>query len=48
VSECGYWPIDDLPRPYSDFTLQRIQDALATSGRALPVVIGPRIWVNAV
>ena len=29
VSECGYWRPEALPRPISDFTILRIQDALA-------------------
>ena len=27
ISECAYWPVDELPRPISDFTVRRIQDA---------------------
>lgn len=25
VTECRFWPIDELPRPMSDFTLRRIE-----------------------
>jgi 8-oxo-dGTP pyrophosphatase MutT (NUDIX family) len=45
VSECRYWPRCALPRPISDFTVRRIEDAvvgikfgLPTSGRAAFVV----------
>lgn len=27
VSDVGYWALDDLPKPISDFTERRIQDA---------------------
>ena len=27
VNDVRYWPLDDLPRPISDFTERRIQDA---------------------
>ncbi len=43
ISECRYWPIDNLPRPISAWTIQRIQDALAHR-MPLPTVIGPRVW----
>jgi ADP-ribose pyrophosphatase YjhB (NUDIX family) len=36
VSDAGYWPLDDLPRPLSDFTERRIRDA-ALNG---PVHVG--------
>lgn len=43
VSEVGYWPIDGLPTPISDFTERRIHDALAVR----PVRVGrvtDRVW----
>jgi ADP-ribose pyrophosphatase YjhB (NUDIX family) len=40
ISEAAYWPIDDLPRPISDFTDRRIADAL--SGGPPPVARVPR------
>ncbi len=46
ISECGYWQPDALPRPISDFTLRRIQDALAGAEYPLPTVIGPRQWLE--
>ena len=27
ISECAFWALDDLPRPISDFTIQRVKDA---------------------
>jgi 8-oxo-dGTP diphosphatase len=46
ISECGFWPVTALPRPMSDWTVQRIQDAVEGSKFALPTVIGPRIWLE--
>jgi 8-oxo-dGTP pyrophosphatase MutT (NUDIX family) len=45
VTACNYWPSDALPRPISDFTIQRIRDGLTTSGPVLPVTITPRRWL---
>jgi 8-oxo-dGTP pyrophosphatase MutT (NUDIX family) len=36
ISELRYWPLDDLPRPISDFTERRIRDALVEQ----PVQVG--------
>ncbi|RCX21333.1 ADP-ribose pyrophosphatase YjhB (NUDIX family) [Fontibacillus phaseoli] len=44
VTECKYWSLTDLPRPISDFTIARIQDALNTDVNRLFHVIGPRQW----
>jgi 8-oxo-dGTP diphosphatase len=46
VSECGYWPPHALPRPISDFTTRRIQDALAGVRFRLPSHVGPRVWLE--
>jgi len=46
VSECGYWRPEALPRPISDFTVLRIQDALAGANYPLPTIIGPRQWLD--
>lgn len=43
VSAVGYWPIDDLPTPISDFTERRIGDAWADSP-AVVLTIGERYW----
>lgn len=46
ILECRYWPVDALPRPMSDFTVQRIIDA-QTSIKPIPVtVLGPRLWLE--
>ena len=44
VTECAYWPPTALPRPISDFTIRRIEEALAGEIQILPVSIGPRQW----
>jgi 8-oxo-dGTP diphosphatase len=46
ISECAYWPFDSLPRPISDFTVRRIEDALAESPQRLPVSIPARTWLD--
>jgi len=46
VSECGYWRPEALPRPISDFTLLRIQDAFGGHSYPLPTTIGPRKWLE--
>ena len=46
ISECGYWPLDDLPRPISDFTVRRIRDAAAGAPMPLPGLVGPREWLG--
>ena len=43
VSEAGFWPRDDLPRPISDFTERRIDDATA-SGPLTVGRLGHRHW----
>lgn len=44
VSACGYWALDALPRPISGYTVRRIQEALQSSNRALPIIIRERHW----
>lgn len=46
ILECKYYSIDDLPRPISDFTIQRIIHALDTNNNKLFHVIGPREWIE--
>jgi len=43
ISEVGYWPLDDLPTPISDFTERRIQDAALDSSPRVSRVIS-RQW----
>lgn len=46
ISVCRYWPPDALPRPVSDWTVQRILDALTGRVPALPTAIGARLWIE--
>lgn len=43
VSEARFWPLDQLPRPISDFTERRIRDALLDAPVAVARV-GTRQW----
>ena len=45
ITACSYWAPDALPRPISDFTVRRIQDAFTEPGPLLPVAISPRHWL---
>lgn len=48
ISECGFFALDALPRPISDFTVQRIRDAVDATLTAPGLVqIGPRQWLEA-
>jgi 8-oxo-dGTP pyrophosphatase MutT (NUDIX family) len=42
ISECAYWPTDNLPHPISDFTLLRIHDAASGKMQLLPVNVPER------
>lgn len=44
ITECGYFASDALPRPLSDFTVRRIQEALSPTTTRIFHVIGPRQW----
>jgi 8-oxo-dGTP diphosphatase len=46
ILECMYCHIDDLPKPMSDFTYNRIQAALHPDSESLFHVIGPRQWIE--
>ena len=46
ILECGFWPMDALPRPMSDFTLRRIQDARSSSGGLMVTTLGPPKWLT--
>ena len=43
ISELGFWPVDALPAPISDFTERRIRDALE-GGPAAVVRVDERTW----
>lgn len=45
ILECGYFSIDDLPKPISDFTYNRIINSLHRS-EAVFKVVGPRQWIE--
>jgi 8-oxo-dGTP diphosphatase len=47
ITDCGNWPPDALPRPISDFTIRRIEDALSSASRSvLPVSVTPPRWLE--
>jgi 8-oxo-dGTP pyrophosphatase MutT (NUDIX family) len=46
ISECRYFSTVDLPRPISDFTCQRIRDAIHFDSKHLFYDIGPRQWIE--
>ena len=46
ITDCKYWPFEALPRPISDFTIRRIEDALTGANQLLPISIGPRQWLD--
>ena len=46
TTDCGYFPPEALPRPISDFTVRRIQDALTGASSLLPISVGPRQWLE--
>jgi len=44
ILECRYCSIDELPKPISDFTCKRIEDALKHDKKYLFHTVGPRQW----
>lgn len=46
ILECGYWPLDALPKPISDFTTRRINDARSTPHVIAVTPIGRRRWIR--
>jgi 8-oxo-dGTP diphosphatase len=46
ISACEYWSAEDLPRPISDFTVRRIEDALACDGPRLLVDVPLLTWLE--
>lgn len=46
ITECAFWYLDDLPRPISDFTVRRIEDAVSGAKQPLPAIVGPRQWLG--
>jgi ADP-ribose pyrophosphatase len=45
ILECGYFNIDELPKPMSEFTYNRIHDALNNAKKQIHT-IGPRKWIE--
>ena len=46
ISECGFWDVNDLPRPISNFTVQRVHDALTAAPQPLPTSVPARVWLT--
>ena len=46
ISDCGYFRRDELPRPISHFTLQRLDDALAGTAPDAVVTIERLSWLE--
>lgn len=46
ILQLGWWALGGLPHPISDFTVRRIQDAVAGARLPLPIVVGPRHWID--
>lgn len=47
ISACEFWSPGALPRPISDFTIRRIEDALEARLPQLPPIVVPqRSWVE--
>ncbi|HEX3244891.1 MAG TPA: NUDIX hydrolase [Chloroflexota bacterium] len=44
IDRCEFWQVDNLPRPISDFTVRRIQDA-GRPTTLLPLTIAARAWL---
>jgi 8-oxo-dGTP diphosphatase len=46
IAECGYWPLDALPRPISDFTIRRIYEAIAAEPVTAIARVPSRQWFD--
>ena len=46
ITACDSWPAAALPRPISDFTVRRIEDALAGMRQPLPATLQPLEWLE--
>jgi 8-oxo-dGTP diphosphatase len=46
ITAASYYHPDSLPRPISDFTVRRIEDALSGPAGPLPVTIPPLRWLE--
>ncbi|MFN0071684.1 MAG: NUDIX domain-containing protein [Chloroflexota bacterium] len=45
IGDCRFFPRDKLPRPISDFTLRRMDDAFS-GGNPMPLTIPSRSWLT--
>lgn len=45
ILECGFFSMDELPKPISDFTCNRIRDSL-NNDKDLFHIIEPRKWIE--
>jgi len=46
ISAVSFWPVEELPRPMSDFTLRRIHDAVTGRGAQRLVEVPPLSWLS--
>jgi 8-oxo-dGTP diphosphatase len=46
ISEAAFWPVDELPRPISDFTIRRIQDAVSGEQPSRIEEVPPLAWLE--
>jgi 8-oxo-dGTP diphosphatase len=46
ILACGYFALDELPVPISDFTYNRIKHAVLGDAGSVFEVIGPRMWIE--
>ncbi len=46
ISECGYWALEALPRPISDFTIDRIRHALGGTPVTAIITVPQRQWFD--
>lgn len=46
ILECGFWQLDALPKPMSDFTWRRIQDARSSAAGVRITTLGPPKWLT--
>lgn len=46
ISECRYWAADALPRPISDFTIDRVRQALSGTPVTSIITVPPRLWFD--
>lgn len=45
-TDCGFWSIEDLPRPISDYTVRRIHEVLSGQVLPLPTQLWERNWIE--